>query len=324
MAVQRTNDEQLLLNLVRLKYRDTPFFLEVSSVASQLTLKTNASVSASLKKSVDALFGLGGGLALEERPTVTYSPLQGEKFIERVLSPISLETIALLYHSGWSVERLVRVCLQRFNELKNAPGATGPTPQLAPEYEDFLQASQILRSLQKKGVLELALTSHKGHAALALHIDHQALEWQETRELASYFDGSPETQPYILSPVLSPDTPNHIRVESRSLLGILFYLSQSVEVPAQDEQLGKVTVTRLPSGAPFDWKQVTGDLFRIKSQSLKPESSAVSVYYRGAWFYIDDSDLDSKSTFSLLSQIFSLQAGKVQSTAPLLTLPVGQ
>ena len=26
LAVQRTNDEQLLLNLARLKYRDTPFF----------------------------------------------------------------------------------------------------------------------------------------------------------------------------------------------------------------------------------------------------------------------------------------------------------
>ena len=39
LAIQKTNDEQLLLNLVRLKYRDTPFFLEVGSVASQFKLK---------------------------------------------------------------------------------------------------------------------------------------------------------------------------------------------------------------------------------------------------------------------------------------------
>lgn len=28
IAIQRSNDEQLLLNLVRLRYRDTPFFLK--------------------------------------------------------------------------------------------------------------------------------------------------------------------------------------------------------------------------------------------------------------------------------------------------------
>ena len=76
IAVQKTNDEQLLLNLVRLKYRDTPFFLEVSSIASQFTLRSNASVATTLEKAQNAIFGLGAGIAMEERPTVTYAPLQ--------------------------------------------------------------------------------------------------------------------------------------------------------------------------------------------------------------------------------------------------------
>ena len=49
IAVQRTNDEQLLLNLVRLKYRDTPLFLEVTSVASQYTLTGNANANATAR-----------------------------------------------------------------------------------------------------------------------------------------------------------------------------------------------------------------------------------------------------------------------------------
>lgn len=36
-AIQETQDAQLLLNLVRLKYRDTPVFLELSSIASQFS-----------------------------------------------------------------------------------------------------------------------------------------------------------------------------------------------------------------------------------------------------------------------------------------------
>ena len=47
-AIQQTNDEQLLLNLVRLKYRDTPFFMEVSNVASQFTFSAGVDASSGI------------------------------------------------------------------------------------------------------------------------------------------------------------------------------------------------------------------------------------------------------------------------------------
>jgi len=49
----------------------------------------------------------------------------------------------------------------------------------------------------------------------------------------------------------------------------------------------------------------------------------VAVFYRRSWFYIDDSDLDSKSTFSMLGQVFALQSGDVEKMTPVLTLPIG-
>ena len=111
---------------------------------------------------------------------------------------------------------------------------------------------------------------------------------------------------------------------TRSLLGILFYLSQAVEVPEQDTREGKVTRTLKTSGEIFDWKEVTGELLTIRSDSSRPKNATLMVFYRGTWFYIDDSDLKSKSTFALLSQIFSLQAKKIKGKIPVLTLPVGQ
>ena len=104
----------------------------------------------------------------------------------------------------------------------------------------------------------------------------------------------------------------------------MFYVSQAVEVPSEDISKGKVTQTQTPDGKIFDWDKVTGDLLKINSISEKPEENSMTIFYRGSWFYIDDSDLSSKSTFSLLSQIFSLQAGKIKDNAPLLTLPIGQ
>ena len=105
---------------------------------------------------------------------------------------------------------------------------------------------------------------------------------------------------------------------------MLFYLAQSVSVPAVDEQAGKVTVTRNADGSPFDWSEVTRDLFQIKTSAARPVTAAVAARYRGHWFYIDDTDLDSKSTFALLSQLFALQAGPAESIRPALTLPVGR
>jgi hypothetical protein len=48
----------------------------------------------------------------------------------------------------------------------------------------------------------------------------------------------------------------------------------------------------------------------------------VAIPYRGQWFYLADNDLESKSTFMLLSQLFRLQAGAAKAAGPTLTLPV--
>ena len=61
---------------------------------------------------------------------------------------------------------------------------------------------------------------------------------------------------------------------------------------------------------------------RIASSSMPPDNAYAAVRYRGSWFYVNDSDLTSKSTFSLLMQSFALRAGDVKSAGPVLTLPV--
>ena len=142
IAIQRTTDEQLLLNLVRLKYRDTPLFLEVNSVSSQFKLFSEAAITANFKKQkTPENIGLSGKLNFTEQPTITYLPLHGDGFIQKLLAPISLETILLLANSGWSVERIIRLAVQNINGIPNAPTASGPTPKMAPEYIDFLSVA---------------------------------------------------------------------------------------------------------------------------------------------------------------------------------------
>ena len=102
----------------------------------------------------------------------------------------------------------------------------------------------------------------------------------------------------------------------------MFFLSHAVEIPQRDRVAGRVTVTRDGDGQPFDWTRVTGDLLTIKSQDEQPANAAVAVQYRGSWFYIDDSDINSKYTFMLLGAATALQSGNIERAGPLLTLPV--
>jgi hypothetical protein len=118
----------------------------------------------------------------------------------------------------------------------------------------------------------------------------------------------------------SPDT---ISIRSRSLMSIFFYLSHNVDTPKVHKAAGLVTVTRNKDGSEFDWgKTAGGSLFHIRQSEKQPDMTFVAIPYRGQWFYLADNDLESKSTFMLLTQLFRLQAGAAKSAGPALTLPL--
>jgi len=325
MVIQQTNNEQLLLNLVRLRYRDSPYFLEVSNVATTFDFTASAVGTVSLPESESNTYDLGTGISFSEQPTVSYTPLQGEDFVRQLMSPIDLNTILLLYHSGWSVERIFRVCLQSINSVPNAPSASGPTPLFEPKYESFREAARSMRQLQLQDALDMCYSpsGDPNNPIVEILISDKALQSSEARQLYDLLGLECGRNNFPLINNVRTADKTSIVTRSRSLMGSLFYVSQSVEVPPEDENAGTVTITRDSQGNRFDWSQVTGDLMRIKWSEQRPKNAYAIVKYRGKWFYIDDSDLTSKSTFSLLMQIFALQAGEIKSTAPILTLPVG-
>ena len=326
IAVQQTNAEQLLLNLVRLRYRDVPYFLEVASVSTSFEFNTGASGGVSLPESAGKAYDLGAAVSMLENPTVTYTPLQGEQFVTQLMSPISLDTLLLLYHSGWSIERVFRVSLQSVNGVRNAPSASGPTPDYVPRYKRFLEVTKLLRTLQIRHVLSLGHSTAAGtdKPSVEMRVDPKALGWDEVKQLCNLLNLEPGRETFRLTTERGAGGKDRVALATRSLSSILFYVSQSVAAPERDELAGRVTVTRDEQGKRFDWLAVTGGLMRISSSSMPPGNAYVAIRYRGSWFYVDDSDLTSKSTFSLLMQLFALQAGDVKSAGPVLTLPVSR
>ena len=331
VALQQTNDEQLLLNLVRLKYQDNPIFIEVSGINSKLSFQTSAEVGAELKEKKYDIFTLGGGVAYMTEPVITYTPLQGEDFVQRLLMPISLNTFMHLYQSGWGLKRLMRLCVQRINEVENAPRGGGPTPKKSPEHKNFARILDLTRELEQQrgiGFIYEVFPSEDQQPRIVMKVTNEAWTYPEMEELAEILHLVKGKRHYPLSypSVEHEENQEYDRLimETRSVMGILFLLSQLVEIPAQHIQDGKVIITRDDTGQPFDWNLIVGKLFHIKSHASKPTQASVAIHYRGSWFFIDDSDTETKSTFSLLSQLLALQSGKTDRLLPLLTLPIGK
>jgi len=329
-ALQITNDEQLLLNLVRLRYMDSTAFIEVSSITAQSSFQSGLQGGRVPLPSIAPMFGITGNLGYSTQPTLVYTPLQGEDFIRHLMSPLTLERLVLLYHSGWDIKRLFSLCLKEINEIHNATRA--PHPDFVPsrEIQKFARIVELLGDLDARGGIDLLAEPQPEGATpwYFLHIATDVLETPEAQDLAQLLDLQPGQTYYRLAypsiqtgKVSSRDT---IYVRPRSVLGIMSFLSQWVDVPTHNRENGRMDDSPYETSQSSDGGKSPDFPFSIKSQTARPERAAVAVRYRNNWFFIDDADLKSKGTFSLLTQIFALQASAIPVTPPVLTLPVGR
>lgn len=377
-AARRISDEQMLLNLVRLRYRETPVWLEVTSISTQFEFDSSGEVSGTLNENVGqegALnpnsLGLAGRVGYSERPTITYNILGGEDFLKRLLKPISVDAISALAESGWRGDRVLRLTVERMNGLRNAPRASGPTPTDAPRYKPFLEAVNLIRDLANRNLIEFEFDTRFEYisdpvlsekvggdtvvdaakiGAEFKYVDEGAKMalTREQRVLIMRFAQRAEQSPEaahlrdilaldsarirfdVIDPVEADYDPieprsnlSNIAIDTRSLIGVMYYLSNAVDVPPEDMASGPVTATVDEDGGPFDWQNLLGDIFVVRCSKKRPERAAVSVPYRGNWFYLEHDDESTLSTFALLNQLASLQAGDSTGAAPVLTIPVG-
>lgn len=330
--IVKSADAEMLLNLVRLRYDDTPLFLELGAIVSQYGI--NASIAAT--GSVEGTTGTGTGgatLGYTENPTVTYSPLTGDAFAERMLSPIPLDAILLFLQTGWSADRVLLLSMQRVNDLFNAPTATGPIPETRPDFEEFVDFAERFQRLFRarlaglnweKRVDEKDPPGRDPHFWIRAPADPASPLAEDVAVVRHLLAREPGREDFELTGFPFRRQPDEVGMRCRSLLGILYFLSSTVEPPARHVQEGLVTVTQDERGQPFDWSDLSGGLMKIRSQDTRPYHAYVAVPYRDSWFYIADDDRDSKSTFGLLNLLFSLQSATSKGKSPMLTLPVGQ
>ena len=349
--VRATADEELLLNIVRLRYLDTIEFLSINSISAQASF--NVTLGAEIApQDTDSTLVIPE-LHYSDRPTFSFSPQRGTEFAKRLVEPIKIDTLAYLAASDWPIKILMQLLVKEINGIVNESHG---------DIESFYNIADTLGDLQKKHKLLIAFTEHQ--KPISTPIEKSLIKPTDfiSAAKAGYTfipdtDGlhlrlsKPKPQPIVLfrttapeslnilkqlgvmktddEPIelhagskrhLYPSTYSNINLRTRSVLGAIVYLTQGV-TPPQSHIDRNLTFSTWPFPGPDNDK--IDQVFKVRASPSRPQTS-LAVQYRGYWFYIDETDLTSKSTFLVLSEIYRLSlVGSDQSQAPLLTLPLG-
>jgi hypothetical protein len=162
-AVKVTTEQQLLLNIVRLRYTDNPSSLGVTTIADQreVVAGLKAIPFFTAQAAGNALGGYRGAvlpqaeLSGANRPTLSYTPLDDQEFTRRLFTPITLEGTAYLAKTTWPISTVFRLYLENLNWVPNAETASGPTPRDPPRFAEFLEGARALQRLQDRKLVAL-------------------------------------------------------------------------------------------------------------------------------------------------------------------------
>ena len=312
--------EQMLLNIVRMRYMDLPVFVDVASVVAGYSLQTGVAVSGvmSSSKAVQGDYGsLGGQAIYTDRPTITYVPMTGEKFLRGLLTPIDPKNIFFLLQSGYAADFVLGLTVEALNGVHNSSTARGVLREAEP---GFVRAVELMRDIQAEGGIGMRVEEDKTKGSTAVIFFRRddvsaeaAAKAAEVRRLLR-LPAEQRTFTLVYSPMQGGE--NELAVNSRSMLQIMGAMATFVDVPERHLQDRSATPAFTPpTGERLDQRA------RIHSGTSRPDDAFAAVRYRDHWFWVDESDWQSKRALTAVIFFLTLADTGASGNLPLITIP---
>jgi hypothetical protein len=318
-AIANSWKEQTLLNIVKIRYVDLPVFVDVSSIVAGYSLQTGVTVGGvvSSERAVQGNYGsISGQAVYTDRPTITYVPMTGEKFLRGMITPIDPKNIFFMLQAGYAADFILGLTVESLNGVRNR-SATGGS--IRPADPAFARVQQLLREVQAAGGVGMRVEEDKARgstAVLFFQRDDLPADLQEkSAEIRRLLNLPADQQKFVLTYSPMRGTGNELAVNSRSLLQILQAFSSYVEVPEED--LRQKVAAPAFALAEAERREVG----RIRSGPSRPETSYVAVQYRGNWFWVEDSDWLTKRALTAVMFFFTLADTGSPDKLPLITIP---
>ena len=322
-AIATSWKEQTLLNIVKLRYMDTPFFVDVPQITSGYTLQASATANPGIfpPASPMASFAQQLGLTLnlqglyQDRPTISYQPQTGSQFVRNLTQPINPGSVLFLLQSGYPADVVFGLTVETINGVDNRSVTGG---QLRPAEPEFSRVVQTLRKAQISGHAGIRVEQEKDKKDTVVFFfrDKEKIDPELTKELADVrrmLNLDPDQREFRVVFGATAKDRNEIAILSRSILRVLSELSTHVEVPVDHLVSGKappIGDTDTDPMAPL----------HVLSGDERPSDAFAAVCYEGRWFWIEKSDFRSKRTMAYLLVLLALADTGAKESLPVITI----
>lgn len=319
-AMSDSWDQQMLKNIIKLRYGESIFFLEVDSVINQYAVEATGGVAVTPGGVEDNWTGATGRYA--DRPTVTYTPLRGKDFIQQLLTPISPTIPFILAQSGWPIDRMFEITAREVNGIANVSAAG---IDQAPDVE-FYELMEIFRRLQTSRSLELQVLKVSEEEDLRgtqviLRIDNVPPELTEdAARAAEILQIDPSLGSYRVTYGSYASNSDEIAVLSRSVLEIMSEFGAAIDLPYNHQTDGwaDTSIYQQRGGSALNVP------LQIQRGDNRPDNAYVAVRHQGMWYWIGMNDFRSKESFSFLNILTQLTASHSGEKGPVVTIGAGQ
>jgi hypothetical protein len=378
-SLRHVDEEELLRNLVHMRYNETPEALNVSSIAAQYELSgqaearpffvaPNPSNSNVIFRTFTAILPDVSAMGAN-RPTISLTPGNESDEVRRFLTPINADNLTFLIQTGWPISVLLRLWVERLNGVPNLDPGKDEKCNGVSEAARFQRIVDLLQTAADRELISVRseeqltevsgpLPGESATAAAAAQAAHEGLELQPRKDgktwalirrghhLVMEVTPGTEQDPELLEveallnllpgqsryelvvatgrvpdPLRHPMPPSRaLLITPRSTAQVYLYLANGVEIPPEHASAGEVCPC-------LGGMAATAGLLAIHTAATHkpPPGAYLAVKYRGWWYYIDDQDAASKSTFALMLQLTRLDLRRrPPGGGPVLTLPAGR
>jgi len=316
-AISSSWQTQMLSNLVKIRYEDAPFFMDVAQVVTSYTWEASGTITTPDWNSILKAPGAAASGRWAESPTITMNPLTGDKFTRSLLQPVPPVSIFEMVQAGWPIDTVFALAVRSINGLHALSHMQILKREADPE---FYQLLTLMRDLQESDSISMRVIAgaKEEQPEIVFSAGAQDPETKaKSREVRTMLGLDLEASEFKIAFGAVQSNDKEIALATRSILEIIGESAAGVEIPEADVKEGRATPSPDSNSLPGPFS-----LVRVHSGSGKPNDreAAVSVQYRGHWFWVDDRDVPSKRGLTFLLMLATLAESGTSITPPVLTI----
>ena len=185
----------------------------------------------------------------------------------------------------------------------------------------FTRLVELMREGQLAGAIQIRIERPKDGAESSVLIFGPSNDPElaaRGRELKSLLGIRPDLRELKVNYGGYSGKDDEIDMMTRSMLQIMLEFAAVVQVPEADVAQGKAgpgLVDTQGAGA------LNGPPLRVLVTDTPPQDPYVAARYDGRWFWIANTDIQSKYTFGIIMLLFSIADTGVKGPAPVVTIP---